>query len=133
MPTTIVYVFAVPGTATVFPSVFVIDRSPRRATVFVSAAELLLGFKSGVVDVTTAVLVTEPADAPCGTVYDTVSVAVPPEANPPIVQSKLPEEPGVTLPAEGCPKEPCVNAAGHASDTLTPVAGSGPWFCTVSV
>jgi hypothetical protein len=61
--TTIVYVIGVPGTAVVAPSVLVICRSACGVSVSVSVAELFPGVGSVTLDVTVAVLLSEPVAA----------------------------------------------------------------------
>ena len=123
------YVTDVPGTAVVWPSVLVIDRSASRTSVSVSVAELLPGV--GSVNppggATVAVLASVP-EADAEIVAVSVNVAVPPAARL-TVALMLPEPPAGQLepvPAATHVHVAPPNTTGNVSVTVAPVTNDGP-------
>jgi uncharacterized membrane protein len=126
--TTIVYVFAVPGTADAFPSVFVTVRSPDGFNVSVSVAELFpVASTVPVGAVTVAVFTTLPV-AVAATVAFNVYVAVPLGNKLTVVSLMLPvpdaaqAEPAVATQVHVA----LINEAGNESATVAPVTADGP-------
>lgn len=138
--TTTVYVTAVPGTAFVKPSVFVIERSPCGVTLSVSVAELLAVFVSVVPEAATTVAVFTSVLVPTGVdgfnVAVIVYVAVVPEGNV-TVDEMFP----IPLAAPHVAPAPAathvhvapVSALGNESATGESVALDGPAFETTNV
>ena len=124
-----------PGTASVAPSLFVIDRSALGVRVSVSVALLLPGVGSVVPDgtATVAVLLSEPV-ADALTVALTVYVAVP-LANRFTVSLMLPLPDALQLEPEDAVhvQVTLVRLAGIVSLTVAPVTSLGPLFVATIV
>jgi hypothetical protein len=114
------------------PSVFVTERSAEAVTVSVSDAVLFALFGSETADVAEAVLVWLPV-VEAGTVYPTVTVALPPETIVPIEHEKSGPDPMFEqVPCDGV-TVPRVKPVGQVSVTEAPVASDGPVLATVIV
>lgn len=130
---------AVPGTAFVIPSVFVMDRSPRGVTSSTSVAALFVRFVSVVPDAAVAVAVLVSVAVPAGVLATTVAVTVyvtvaPEGTSATVARLPLPEAvPQIPPPVPTHVQVVPVSAAGSVSVTETFEAVDGPAFVTAMV
>jgi hypothetical protein len=122
---TIVYVTGNPGVPTVTPSVIVMPRLELKTSVSVSVALLLDGTGSATVDVTEAVLLTDPV-ALAAIVQLAVNVVLPPAGRLTLLLMLPDPDAGQVAPPAPAQVQLQLRAAGSVSVTIAPLAALGP-------